>query len=129
MLRVVNSYIYLIAVKNGAVSVQNGVEMTVLPGGACETQEPHEAFLMRYCLEQVGADINVEDFVCEETDGERREFFYCGSVLEQVTEQSLLTELPLTQLRRLSVSTQRRAVEKCLAMLRDDAHGADEEPL
>ena len=121
-------FVYLIAVKNGSVSVQSGTE-TVLPGGACAAQEPHETFLMRHCLEQVGTDISVEDFVCEENSGDRRESHYCGTLMEQVAEQGHLTELPLTQLQCLSMPTQRRAVEKCLAMMRADAHSSAEENL
>lgn len=122
--------VYLIAVQNGAISVMNTPSGCVLPGGICDGPESHEAFLNRFCLENTGYEIGVEDFVCEHTEGDVKEYYYSGVLSEAVPgELHRLSDLPLTQLHRLRSASQRNAVEECLDMMRADAHGSDDEDL
>lgn len=125
-----NQFVYLIAVENGEISVLNTPSGYELPGGACAETEPHEIFLMRTCLSNTGYDVCVADFVCEFHENAGKEYYYSGNLLDAVPGQEhSLTQIPLTQLNRLTSSSQRKAVEECLNMMRADAHGSDDEDL
>jgi len=43
---------------------ENGDERYTLPGGAAEPGEPLEQGLMRECLEEIGAQVSVQEMVC-----------------------------------------------------------------
>ena len=122
--------VYLIAVTNGCLNVLQTESGCVLPGGECVAGEPHEIFLMRHCMDLDGYVISVEDFVCEQRTETTVEYYYGGSLIEVISGQvHRFTELPVTQLQRLTSPTQRPAVEDCLLMMRADAHGSEDEGL
>jgi len=123
-------FIYLIAIRSGALSVVVNNGSLSLPGGACSEQENHEEYLTKICLEETGFDIQVEDLVCEQRADGGTEYYYSGALQEEVTQpKNALQSLPLTQLNRLPFPRQVRAVEECLAVMRADAHGSDDENL
>lgn len=122
--------VYLIAVANGELSVQQTDTGCFLPGGKCAAGEPHEIFLMRHCMDDNGYVISVEDFVCEQHTGTTVEYYYSGSLTEEICgEFHRFSDIPITQLQRLTSPTQHRAVEECLLMMRSDAHGSDDDGL
>ena len=121
--------VYLVAVDNGMVSVLQDESGYSLPGGLCGEKDSHELFLMRFCLEKTGYDISVEDFICEERQGDTVEYYYSGSLIDAVTDGKPFPAIPLTQLTRLTSPAQRRATEECLAMMRSDAQGSEDADL
>ena len=123
-------YVYLIAVTGGELCALPTDGGYGLPGGECAPGEPHEIFLMRYCMDRAGYVICVEDFVCELRTATAVEYYYSGSLTEAISGQAhRFSPLPVAQLQLLTSQTQRRAVEDCLLMMRADAHGSDGEGL
>ncbi len=129
---------YLIALERGtlhAVKTTNGL---YLLGGEIADGETHEDTVLRACIGITGYDASVEDYVADTElyteDGvhEIRTYF-CGTLIEQITSPTASScaheRISLTDLDRLTLESDRFAVEQSLAMLRADAHGSDDEDL
>ena len=129
---------YLIALERGTLHAAKTSDGIYLLGGKTADGETSEDAILRACLGITGYDASVEDFVAD-TDvyGENGTYetrtYFCGTLIEQITSPTdpayTHVQLSLTDLDRLTLESDRYAVEQSLSMLRADAHGSDDEDL
>lgn len=87
--------VYIIAEKDGYVATVKTPRGYFLPGGGIEKNESHLDCIKRECLEEIGYDVAIEDYLCTAeifTVHDRLGYFhpiqhyYCGKLVSKVTE-------------------------------------------
>jgi 8-oxo-dGTP pyrophosphatase MutT (NUDIX family) len=116
---------YLVIVQDGMVAAIEHRLGYLLPGGGIEGEETHEETLLRECLEEIGYDVRVDEFITSADAWDTHpkvgpfhpiQYYYSGELLDQYAECGLDgTRLCWVRIEELGVPMQRYAVQTYLS--------------